>query len=295
MESLVNRTFIDDKACTCAVTFRNVSIREECAAVIALEREIWGPNYDEAVPLALLLVTATRGSILIGAFDDDDQMIGFVYSIHGVKNGIPIQWSYKLGVAQRHRNEGVGGQLKLLQRERALEMGIDVIEWTFDPMLAPNAYLNLNKLGAIANEYVEDLYGQSLAPVQHRSIPTDRLLVCWHLQGGQVRNRLSPLAIPGENRVVRTAPGVPVNGTVKRGEWPECSRVALDLEAPLLMVEIPLDYSEMVACAPETALNWRLSIRQIFKTYLGRGYGAVEFFVDPANRRGTYLLMRTPN
>jgi len=291
----MNLIQIDDKISTHAATFRSLSTREECAAVIALEREIWGPDYDEAVPLALLLVTIARGSILIGAFDDHDQMIGFVYSLQGIKNGIPIQWSYKLGVAQAHRNEGLGKQLKLLQRKRALEMGINFIEWTFDPMLAPNAYLNLSKLGAVAYEYAEDLYGQTLAPVPHRKIPTDRLLVSWQLQGIDVGNRHSPLVVSGEGRLARTAleKGVPVNRTAKRGEWLECSKIALDIEAPLLVVEIPLDYSQMVGRALETAMDWRLSVRQILKTYLGRGYGAVEFVADPANGRGAYVLVST--
>lgn len=285
----------DDKISTHAATFRSLSTREECAAVIALEREIWGPDYDEAVPFALLLVTIAHGSILIGAFDDRDQMIGFVYSLQGVKNGIPIQWSYKLGVAQEHRNEGLGRQLKLLQRERALELGIEFIEWTFDPMLAPNAYLNLSKLGAVAYAYAEDLYGQTLAPVPHRNIPTDRLIVSWQLQTRKVENRRSPLAMPGESRLTRTAleKGVPVNRAEKHGEWLECSKIALDIDAPLLMVEIPLDYSKIVACAPEAAMEWRLSVRQILKTYLGRGYGAVEFVADPANGRGAYVLVST--
>ncbi|HEY2499106.1 MAG TPA: hypothetical protein VGK24_18750 [Candidatus Angelobacter sp.] len=289
----MNRLCIDDKSFAHTATFRSISTREECAAVIALEREIWGPNYDDAVPLALLLVTATRGSILIGAFDDHDQMIGFVYSLQTVKNGVPMQWSYKLGVAPAHRNEGLGRRLKLLQRERALEMGIDLIEWTFDPMLAPNAYLNLSKLGAVAYEYAEDLYGQTLAPVLHRKIPTDRLLVSWQLQARNVENRRSPVVVPEESRLMCTAleKGVPANCTAQRGEWLECSGIALDIEAPLLMVEIPLDYSKMVTCAPEAAMDWRLSIRQILKTYLGRGYGAVEFVADPSNGRGAYLLI----
>jgi len=261
--------------------------------VVALEREIWGPDYDEALPLALLLVTTAHGAILIGAFDEDDQMIGFVYSLHGTKNGVPVQWSYKLGVARRHRKEGLGRQLKLLQRECALEMGIDLIEWTFDPMLAPNAYLNLSKLGAIAHEYAEDLYGQSLAPVPHRKIPTDRLIVAWHLEAGHVQKRLSPLRVTGESRNMRRAleDSVRVNRIAKRGEWLECSKIALDLEAPRLMIEIPLDYSEMVLCAPETALDWRLSVRHMFKTYFGRGYRAVDFSVDPPTQTGAYVLV----
>jgi len=293
---VVNRSLVEDKSCTSAVTYRNLSTRDDCAAVVALEREIWGPDYDEAVPLALLLVTAARGAILIGAFEDY-QMIGFVYSLRGVKNGSPIQWSYKLGVARRHRNEGLGCRLKLLQRERALAMGIELIEWTFDPMLAPNAHLNLTKLGATAQEYAEDLYGESLAPVLQRKIPTDRLIASWNIRDTRGQRKPSPVVSHGEENIPRPVMegAVPANRAAKHGEWLECSQVSLDIEAPRLMVEIPLNYSEMVSCAPVAALDWRLSVRRIFETYFGRGYRAVDFLVDPANRKGAYVLVQHPN
>ena len=290
----MNPTRIHDKAEACAITCRTLSTRDECAEVAALERRIWGPDYDEAVTLALLLVTTARGAILIGAFDDD-QMIGFVYSLNGVKNGTPVQWSYKLGVAREYRNEGLGRRLKLLQRERAIEMGVNLIEWTFDPLLAPNAYLNLTKLGAVVHEYTEDLYGQSLAPVLHRKIPTDRLIATWDLQANHVRKRLSSPApsVDGGTAKHLLEDAVRVNHARKRGEWLECCDVALEIKAPRLMIEIPLDYSEMVTRAPLTALDWRLSVRQIFNAYLQRGYGAVEFIIDAFNRRGAYLLVPT--
>ena len=59
-------------------------------------------------------------------------MIGFVYSIAGIKHGRPTQWSHMLGVLPEFRNDGVGHQLKLLQRNQTLAMGLDLIEWTYD-------------------------------------------------------------------------------------------------------------------------------------------------------------------
>jgi chorismate synthase len=294
----VHRTVINDRICAAGVKYRPLSTRDECEAVVALEREIWGPRYDEAIPVALLLVTATRGAILIGAFDGDDRMIGFVYSLRGLKNGRPIQWSYKLGVVPPYRNEGIGMRLKLLQRERALEAGIDLIEWTFDPMLAPNAYLNLTKLGAIVQEYAQDLYGESLAPVMHRGIPTDRVVAAWNLRDARVERWLSSPILPGlmgeENTARAGIEGaVQVNRTTKRGEWLECAEISLGIEAPGLMIEIPTDFSDMLSCAPAIALDWRLLARRIFVTYFGRGYSAINFLLNPSNPTGTYLLVPT--
>src|SRR6266516_3270136 len=100
------------------VTYRDLSTLDEFAAVVELERRIWGPGYDEVVPVPILAVTVMRGGILVGAFDGE-QMVGFVYSIAAMKDGALTHWSHMLGVVDEHRNSGLGIQLKQLQRDRA--------------------------------------------------------------------------------------------------------------------------------------------------------------------------------
>src|SRR5438876_218809 len=172
------------------VTYRDLTTMDEFAMVVDLEREIWGPGYVDVVPTPILAVTVKRGAILIGAFDDarrtshverSDRIVGFVYSLPGIKAGRPMQWSHMLGVLDEFRRVGVGRQLKLLQRERALAMGIDLIEWTFDPLQAMNAHLNFAKLGVVAEEYEENIYGESASPL-HKGNPTDRLVAEWWIR-----------------------------------------------------------------------------------------------------------------
>ena len=134
------------------VTYRDLSTLDEFAAVVELERQIWGPGYTDVVPTPILTVTVQRGGILIGAFAGD-RMIGFVWSLPGIKYGKPTQWSHMLGVVDEFRNDGVGYQLKLLQRDRTLAMDLDLIEWTYDPLQAMNAHLNFAKLGVVVEEY----------------------------------------------------------------------------------------------------------------------------------------------
>src|ERR1700687_2643228 len=109
------------------VTYRDLATLPEFAEVVALERRIWGPGYDEVVPVPILAVTVKRGGILIGAFADD-RLIGFVYSLPAIKHGKPIQWSHMLGVVDAFRSASVGYELKRQQRERTLAMGLDLIE-----------------------------------------------------------------------------------------------------------------------------------------------------------------------
>src|SRR5690349_2567374 len=108
-------------------TFRDLTTLEDFARVVELERVIWGPSYDDVVPVSILAISVLRGGILIGAFDDTGgRMIGFVYSLPAIRHGKTTQWSHMLGVIDEFRNEGLGHRLKLLQRERTLESGLDL-------------------------------------------------------------------------------------------------------------------------------------------------------------------------
>jgi predicted GNAT superfamily acetyltransferase len=277
------------------VTYRDLSTLEEFAVVVDLERRIWGPGYADVVPTPILTVTVQRGGVLIGAFADD-RMVGFVYSLPGIKYGKPTQWSHMLGVVDEFRNDGIGYQLKLLQRDRTLAMGLDLIEWTFDPMQAMNAHLNFAKLGVVVEEYEENVYGTSMSPL-HQGNPTDRFVAEWIIREPHVERRLAQEPEPVAGRAIplrahEVSDATPVNKSAVAGEWLESVDVDLSLDARRLSVEIPMGFTEMLARNPELALAWRICTRAIFTTYFDRGYRAVEFFLDRDARKGSYLLVR---
>jgi predicted GNAT superfamily acetyltransferase len=262
------------------VTYRDLTTLDDFAAVVELERQIWGPGYGDVVPSPILTVTVHRGGILIGAFADE-RMIGFVYSLPGIKLGKSTQWSHMLGVIDEFRRSGVGYQLKLLQRDRALAMGVEVIEWTFDPLQAANAHLNFVKLGVIAGEYLENVYGDSASPL-HQGNPTDRFVAEWHIRDARVPQEFTALA----------EQAIPANRTGWSEQWLETVDVDLSVEARRLTVEIPMGFTDMLARAPERAMAWRVCTRAIFTTYFDRGYRAVAFLLDREAGKGTYLLSR---
>ena len=171
------------------LTYRDLTTLEEFAEVVELERQIWGPGYVEVVPVPILAVSVHRGGILIGAFDGD-RMIGFVYSLPSIKDKKPTQWSHMAGVLADYRSAGLGRTLKVLQRERTLAMGLDLIEWTYDPLQAMNAHLNFAKLGVIVEEYAENIYGTSNSPL-HQGNPTDRFVAEWWIRKPHVERRLA--------------------------------------------------------------------------------------------------------
>ncbi len=157
---------------------------EEFHACVALQREIWGEEPLEVAPATTFVVAAHTGGQVIGAFARET-LVGFLLAVAGVRDGQPYLHSHMAGVQEAYRDQGVGRKLKLFQREEALQRGIGLIEWTFDPLEIRNAHFNLNRLGAICRKYLPNLYGVTSSPL-HRGIRTDRLLAEWHLDDPRV-------------------------------------------------------------------------------------------------------------
>jgi predicted GNAT superfamily acetyltransferase len=267
---------------------RPLTTLADCRRVAAMERTVWGyTDAEDVVPPPVLIVSIKRGGVLLGAFDDAGEMQGFVYSIPGLKDGRPMQWSHMLGVVDAARSSGLGTQLKLAQRQATLDMGLDLIEWTYDPLQALNAHLNFAKLGVVVEEYEENIYGES-SSVLHRGTPTDRFVAEWKIREPHVERRIGGGAFRMRDAGVTTAPLV--NPSREGRTWIEPATGDLTATARRLLVEIPTGFSEMQSTEPQLALDWRLQTRRIFQEYLGRGYRVVDFFLTREARRGQYLL-----
>lgn len=275
---------------TSGFTIRPLTTIEDCRAVADLERDVWGyTDAEDVVPPPVLIVSTKRGGVLLGAFDSAGVMKGFVYSIPGLKDGRPIQWSHMLGVTADARNRGLGFELKLAQREATLAMGLELIEWTYDPLQALNAHLNFSRLGVIVEEYEENVYGESSSPL-HRGTPTDRFVAQWRITEPHVGRRISAAGPAVRDGSIRTAPVV--NPSVEGTDWIRPGAAALELDARRLLVEIPTGFTDVQARDPGLAREWRLTTRRIFQHYLARGYRVVDFFLAREARRGQYLLAR---
>jgi predicted GNAT superfamily acetyltransferase len=271
------------------VIIRPLQTIDECRQVAELERIVWGyTDAEDVVPPPVLIVSIKRGGILLGAFDDRDEMKGFVYSIPGIKNGRLLQWSHVLGVVPDARDAGLGAKLKLAQRDAALAMGIDVIEWTYDPLQAMNAHLNFAKLGVVVEEYEENIYGESSSPL-HRGTPTDRFVAEWRLHEPHVQRRIDSIGQPTvRDSSVAAAPVV--NPSTLVGQWLAPREGDMSLGDRRVLVEIPVGFGDMQQRDPSRALDWRLATRAIFQTYFSRNYRAVDFFLSREAGRGHYLL-----
>jgi predicted GNAT superfamily acetyltransferase len=162
---------------------------DELRACVALQKEVWNFSDADLVPLRMFVVAEKVGGQVLGAFDGST-MVGFALSIPGTRSGHIYLHSHMLAVRADHRNSGLGRRLKLLQREDALARGIELIEWTFDPLEIKNAYLNIEKLGAIARRYNINQYGITSSPLQG-GLPSDRLIAEWWLKSKRVETLLA--------------------------------------------------------------------------------------------------------
>jgi predicted GNAT superfamily acetyltransferase len=171
-----------------SILIRKCDDLDEIRACVALQKEVWNFTDAELVPLRMFVVGEKVGGQVIGAFDGWD-LVGFAFSIPGSRGGHSYLHSHMLAVRKQYRNTGLGRRIKLFQREDAIARGFELIEWTFDPLEIKNAYLNLERLGAIARRYNINQYGITSSPLQG-GLPTDRLIAEWWLKSTRVEGLL---------------------------------------------------------------------------------------------------------
>ena len=189
------------------VFIRSCRNLDELDTCVQLQIDTWGYSDGDVIPRRAFIVAQRIGGQAIGAFDvtraEDpegtaENMIGFAMSLPGVKRApdpaegspVPYLHSHMLAVSPGYRNDGIGRQLKLFQRVEALDRGIDLMEWTFDPLEIKNAFLNIHKLGAIVRSYTSNFYGVSSSRLQG-GLPTDRLHAEWYLRSKRVQSSLA--------------------------------------------------------------------------------------------------------
>jgi predicted GNAT superfamily acetyltransferase len=216
---------------------------EEFQACLQVERAVWQSADIDVVPIPLFVVAAETGGQVLGAFEGD-RLVGFTLAIAGWRSCKPFLHSHMTAVLDGYRGRGIGKRLKLFQRKDALARGIGLIEWTFDPLIAKNAYINFMSLGAIARRYLPNAYGITTSPL-HSALPTDRLMAEWHLRSARVRG-----ALAGKRATPTFSPKV----------------VRITIPAALELGEEKNS---------STAERIQFKVRSEFLKWLGRGYAAI--------------------
>jgi chorismate synthase len=259
------------------VVIRRVETQAEYDECVRIEDLTWGAGFNERVPTTILRVAQYLGGVTAAAFDGaSGPMLGFVFGMTGVQDGRLVHWSDLLAVRPEARDRGLGRRLKLYQRSLVRELGVTRMLWTYDPLVARNAHLNLNALGATVSEYVPEMYGSDTGSTLHDAIGTDRFVVAWDLATGagteEAPARGTPPAAPPPSLVVNLAVSPP------------------PVDAPELFVAVPDDIQYLIATAPAAARAWRESTRSAFLDCLASGYRVSGF--QRASSGGFYRLSR---
>ncbi|MGO8791074.1 MAG: GNAT family N-acetyltransferase [Terriglobia bacterium] len=231
--------------------------REDLAACVRIQKEIWGYAENDLYPLRLFVNLSHIGGHVLGVFTTEGELVGYVASMPAFHGKRRYLHSLSLGIVPAHENRGLGKALKLAQRNLALSTGINSIEWSFDPLRAKNANLNLNRLGAVVCRYEPDYYGQVESRFQ-QGLPSDRLIAEWQLK--------SP-------RVKRAIAGKPVRDPRRK---------------PSREVEIPIDIDDLIRSSIDEARSCQERVRGLFQQYFEHKLVVTGFAHD--EKSAHYLL-----
>ncbi len=171
-----------------------------------------------------------------------------------------LHHSHVLAVLPAWRGRGIGAAIKQEQARLCRAQGLELMTWTFDPLRARNAHLNLERLGAVVHKYQPDYYGV-MTDAQNGQLASDRLLAEWWLDSATARFSGDPQSLPAALAAQGQAPGEPV----------------LNLDARAVHVAVPGLLDELLQGAPELATQWRAAVREAMSHYLERGYRATRF------------------
>lgn len=274
-----------------AFTIRDLKTYEEFLQVHGVQQKVWGfgePGIGLYPPF--LLTASKNGGVVLGAFDRENQMIGYVFGFLGREPGGPLKLcSQTMGVLAEWRNQGVATALKWAQREQTLAAGLSLVTWTFDPLESANARLNMHKLGAVSRGYWRNIYGEHFGALND-GLPTDRLLVDWWVGGRRVVGKVEDKAkaeVEGE-----VGERVPVFEAEGQGVSRRLTTYHANRDAACLSLEVPADIQLLKRVDISLALDWRMRVREAFETYFDRGYVVTDFLTEGwgESRRTAYLL-----
>lgn len=283
-------------------SIRVLETPEELAQVEDLERLVWPGDDAETVPRHMMLAVAHNGGLVLGAYTTSGEEIlaGFTFGFLGIiqtPDGPFLKHcSHMLGVHPAYRDQGLGFLLKRAQWQLVRRQGVDLITWTYDPLLSRNAHLNIQRLGAVCNTYLLDEYGE-MRDALNEGLPSDRFQVDWWVKSQRVERRLSKYPRPGLGLEHFRAAEIPVlnpghmrtNGLI---EPMEMSALALDPDRqPIVMVEIPADFHELKEKDPVLGPAWRMHTRALFTDLFRQGYWVTDFVYQAGSSPHSFYVL----
>jgi len=277
------------------IIIKTLHSNEEFEGVVELQKIVWKlSDYQDCVPPHLLLAVSISGGAVLGAYDNNILVgMGFLMTGYSQEEGLYYH-SHFLGIHPDWQHKGVGLMLKKAQYEKAVSMGVKKITWTFDPLLGPNAQLNIRKLGAIVRQYKLNFYGETKSVNNPMvGIPSDRFWVEWLIDTPRVINRMNGTYVFKDISVLSARQ---VN-TVRCDDSGFQQMQSFDKypDENNIFIEIPEDFQKIFDKDIDRAIDWRLKTRELFQYYFKEGFAAVDFQTIQTieGNKNIYLLSKT--
>jgi predicted GNAT superfamily acetyltransferase len=237
--------------------------------VEALFSHVWQPA-NSAPPLAYDVIQAlvvADSCYAAGAFADD-QLVGACVGFWGRPLDRSLH-SHLAAVAPDQRGRSIGYAMKLDQRAHAVESSVEMITWTYDPLVARNAHLNLHLLGAKPITYHVNFYG-SLVDGINGTDDSDRFLVRWDLASQAVRRTCD------QDPAQLAEPDTASPPALERSDV-GAPRAVVVSTADRVTVAVPRDIERLRQEGPGLAREWRVASRSVLIELLETGASIVDF------------------
>ena len=276
---------------------------EDFHACVEVQKQVWGMPDILVVPTHLLITAQKNGGLVLGAFNEEGKMVGYLFGFLGTREpssedqhaaGRLKHCSHMMGVLPEYQAKGVGYLLKLRQRDHALSQGLDLVTWTYDPLESMNANLNLCKLGVVSDTYLRDIYGR-MGDELNVGLATDRFQIEWWIRSQRVAERIEKGGEKLRLDDVLAQGARPVNMTTIGSDGVlRPSAHDLSATAEHVLVEVPADFQSIKAADMPLAIEWRMHTREIFCHYLDAGYTVSEFLseIREGSRHSYYVLKK---
>jgi predicted GNAT superfamily acetyltransferase len=237
---------------------RNCNTFDDYEQCMALQRRVWNIGDLDITPARIYVISQNAGGFLLGAFTPENELLGFLHTFPAFgENREFIYYSHMMAVVPEMQNSGLGRELKLAQRQRAIDNQVKQIIWTFDPLQSRNAHFNINKLGCIVRRYKVNFYGAANASVFDAGIESDRLMAEW---------------------------------------WVDNPRVAAALKSGYtitetdLFVQVPIDFAQVRKRSLAEAKEWRERVRTHFQQFFAQGLVCTGFERGNEQRLSRYYF-----
>jgi predicted GNAT superfamily acetyltransferase/predicted GIY-YIG superfamily endonuclease len=256
-----------------SIIYRCVEDLSTLELIVDLEIKVWGLEPRDAAPANLLHAIVDHGGVLIAA-EADNEPIGLCLAFPARQGKDWMLWSHMAAVHPQYQGQGIGFQLKQMQRQWAIKQGYKRIGWTFDPLQRTNAHFNIRKLGAQCSKYLVNYYGEMTDSI-NSGMPSDRLEVSWILEASKSDTKESFQNSSVGPMVKADRSGAPL--------FDESA-----MQHKVLSIEIPSSISDLKRTTPEIALAWRLTVRRAMQEAFSRNYTIVDFV--SGNDHSYYVL-----